>query len=78
MDETTIDERGRIVVPQNIREHLDLRAGTVLKIDKRGKEIVMKPVRRKKKTMKDLCGLDPERTGEPEWATPEEIKGIWE
>jgi hypothetical protein len=28
--------------------------------------------------IEDFFGLEVERTGEPEWATPEEIKSIWE
>ena len=33
-------------------------------------------VKKKKTSIEDLFGQKVERTGEPEWATPEEIKSI--
>lgn len=78
MDEATIDERGRIVIPQDIRERLDLHPSTVLELKERKNGIVLKPIRKKKTSIKDFYGIKPKRTGKPEWATPEDIKSIWE
>lgn len=78
MSETTIDERGRIVIPQDIRERLDLHPSTILELKERKDEIVLKPIRKKKKGIMDFYAIKPKRTGKPKWATPEEIKRIWE
>ncbi|MEE8168167.1 MAG: AbrB/MazE/SpoVT family DNA-binding domain-containing protein [Candidatus Hydrothermarchaeales archaeon] len=40
MEETTIDERGRIVVPQPIRERLDIHAGTIFEIKEAEDKII--------------------------------------
>lgn len=77
-EKTAVDERGRILIPQDIRERLGLGEGTVVEVAEVGKEIVIKPVSRKRRTWKDLWGIEPKRTGKPEWPTPREIKGIWE
>ena len=77
-EETVVDERGRILVPQEIRERLGLGEGTIVKVVEMEKEIVIKPVSRKRRTWKDLCGIKPQRTGKPEWPTAKEIKDIWE
>ncbi len=43
--ETTLDKFGRIVIPERVREHLDLTPGTVLEIEAIGEDVVLKPVR---------------------------------
>ena len=50
----------------------------LLKIRKEEGGILLKPEREKKRNIKDFFALKVERTGNPEWATPEEIKSIWE
>ena len=45
MLETTIDRFGRIVIPKEVREHLDLDPGSVLAIETHDHEIRLKPVR---------------------------------
>jgi len=77
MAQAVVDERGRVLIPEALRESCGLDRGTVVAVDRRGDRIVIKPVRKSKRTWKQLCGLAPKRTGKPQWPTPEEIKSIW-
>jgi AbrB family looped-hinge helix DNA binding protein len=43
MGEATIDERGRIVIPNQAREELQLRPDQRLRISTRGEELVLTP-----------------------------------
>ncbi len=73
-----MDERGRVLIPQNLRSEVGLDEGTVVEIRKEGKRsLLLAPSRERRRTWKELNGLNPTRTGDPEWPTPEEIKGIW-
>ena len=76
--ETKIDGKGRVVIPQPIRKRLGIKEGTVLSVEEKEGRILLKPERRKKRNIEDFCGLKVEMTGDPEWATPKEIKSIWE
>jgi AbrB family looped-hinge helix DNA binding protein len=78
--ETVIDERGRVLIPQELREEAGLEEGTLVKVEKgKGKTIQIAPLKGGGRLKwKDLNGIKPHRTGKPEWPTPEEIKGIWE
>jgi AbrB family looped-hinge helix DNA binding protein len=42
--ETTLDKFGRIVIPKQVRDDLGLSAGSVLKLEERDEEIVLKPI----------------------------------
>jgi AbrB family looped-hinge helix DNA binding protein len=76
--ESVVDERGRVLIPQRLRSEAGLEEGTVVELRKEGKNlIVVAPFRKGRRSWKDLRGLKPTRTGEPEWPTPEEIKRIW-
>jgi len=77
MTQTVVDQRGRVLIPEEIREGTGFGQGTVVEVEKEGEGIVMRPIRRSKRSWKQLCGLGPKRTGKPEWPTPEEIKSIW-
>ncbi|OFX18096.1 hypothetical protein A3K71_07265 [archaeon RBG_16_50_20] len=77
MPQTVVDQRGRVLIPEDIREGTGLEEGTVVKVETQEDGIVIKPIRRSKRSWKELCGLVPKRTGKPEWPTPEEIKNIW-
>ncbi|ODS37338.1 hypothetical protein BEH94_07120 [Candidatus Altiarchaeales archaeon WOR_SM1_SCG] len=79
--ETKIDTKGRVVIPQPIRKKLGIGKETPLLIEERNCEVLLKPMkkkRKKKKEIKDFFGLTVKRTGKPEWITPKEIKSIWE
>jgi AbrB family looped-hinge helix DNA binding protein len=41
----TIDEAGRLVVPQSLRRQLDLRPGTQLRVEVEGDRLVLEPQR---------------------------------
>jgi AbrB family looped-hinge helix DNA binding protein len=45
--ETTLDQLGRIALPQEIRDDLGLAPGTVLTIEERSGGILLKPVTRR-------------------------------
>jgi AbrB family looped-hinge helix DNA binding protein len=78
MIQTVVDQRGRVLIPEDIREGAGLDEGTAVKVEIRDVGIVITPVRRRKRTWRQLCGIVPKRTGKPEWPTPEEIKSIWQ
>ena len=77
--ESIVDERGRVLIPQELRAELGLTEGTVVRLQKRSEgSIVLRPARQSRRTWKDLNGVEPVRTGKPEWPSPEEAKAIWE
>jgi len=56
MGETTIDERGRVLIPQEIRETLALKPNQKLIVETRGNEIVLRSVIHVEKFSKELKG----------------------
>ena len=76
--ETVVDERGRVLIPQGLRAEVGLEEGTVVQIKKEGKNALLLAASSKgRRDWKDLNGLEPARTGEPKWPTPEQIKSVW-
>ena len=78
MAQTLKDGRGRVLIPEEIRETSGLQTGTVVAVEKQEDRIIIKPVGKSRRAWKQLCGLAPRRTGKPQWPTPEEIKSIWQ
>jgi AbrB family looped-hinge helix DNA binding protein len=78
MTQTVVDQRGRVLIPEDIREDTGLDHGTVVEVEKEAERVVIRPIRESKRSWKQLCGLRPKRTGKPEWPAPEEIKNIWQ
>ncbi|MCW3142079.1 MAG: AbrB/MazE/SpoVT family DNA-binding domain-containing protein [Methanophagales archaeon] len=76
--EARIDAKGRIVIPKSVREKLQIREGMLILIEEKKDKILLSPKREKKRNVEDFFGLKVKRTGRPEWATPKEIKSIWE
>lgn len=76
--EAKIDAKGRVLIPQPVREKLQIKEGMLLSIEEKEDVILLRPKREKKRKIEDFFGLKVERTGRPEWATPKEIKSIWE
>ena len=76
--EAAVDERGRVLIPAELRQELGLEKGTVVTLERRREEILMARAGEGRRSWKQLKGLKPTRRGRPEWPTPEEIKGIWE
>jgi bifunctional DNA-binding transcriptional regulator/antitoxin component of YhaV-PrlF toxin-antitoxin module len=77
MTKTIVDQRGRVLIPEAIRESTGLVGGTVATVERERDRIVIKRLRKSKRGWRRLCGLVPKRIGRPEWPTPEEIKSIW-
>jgi len=72
MGEAVIDERGRIVIPNEIRAELKLRPEQRLKISTKGREILLSP----------QVGVDEFITGlkgcvRGSKVRPEDLKAIW-
>jgi len=44
--ETRLDKFGRVVLPKDIRDHLDLKPGQVLKVERADEEVILKPVKK--------------------------------
>ncbi|MBS7250557.1 MAG: AbrB/MazE/SpoVT family DNA-binding domain-containing protein [Candidatus Freyarchaeota archaeon] len=76
-DEAVVDSKGRIVIPKRLREILDLREGTKVKLlVEEGKIVVMKPVT-SKEFIREMEGFIKE--GSPiQMANPLKLKEIWE
>ncbi len=43
---TRLDKFGRVVLPKNIRDHLDLKPGQELKVESTDEEVILKPVKK--------------------------------
>jgi len=86
--ESIVDDRGRILIPKELRERFSLKEGSPVEIAEDAKYgvITIKPSpkaksSRKKPRLKELYGIGAtvRKTGKPEpWPTPQEIKSIWE
>ena len=44
--ETTATSKGQIVIPSSIRRRLGIKEGTLIKIEEKGNEIILKPITR--------------------------------
>ncbi len=71
--EIEIEERGRVLIPKELREELHLKPGQKLIVEKRGKEIVIKPTINKNKFITELKGCIKKSK-----IKPMDIKKIWE
>lgn len=69
-----IDEKGRIQIPEKIREELYLKPGEELEIKKEGKKIMLLPLISPEEFVKRMEGKI--KSGN-KTITPEEIKSIW-
>lgn len=77
MNETVVDQRGRVLIPEEIRQTVGLHSGTVVAVKKERNGIVIELLSKGKRGWRQVCGVVPKRTGKPEWPTPEQIKAIW-
>jgi AbrB family looped-hinge helix DNA binding protein len=86
--ESLVDERGRILIPKNLRELLGIKEGSSVEIVediKEGSLTIKTSTKakssRRKPGVKELYGIGVKvnKTGKPEpWPSPREIKSIWE
>lgn len=72
MGQTLLDERGRVVIPKEIREKLDLKPNQSLIVEVRGKEVVLKPVLDVENFIAELKGCVRRSR-----IKPSELKEIW-
>jgi len=52
-----ISEKGQVVLPKDIREYLDLRPGSEIIFEVRGKEVVIRPATDPKKFVEEFCNV---------------------
>ncbi|MBI2970984.1 MAG: AbrB/MazE/SpoVT family DNA-binding domain-containing protein [Candidatus Aenigmarchaeota archaeon] len=71
--ETELEERGRIVIPKDLREALHLKPGQKLLIEQRGRELVLKPAADKDRFLRELQGCVKKSV-----IKPLDVKKIWE
>jgi AbrB family looped-hinge helix DNA binding protein len=60
MSETMIDERGRVLIPEEIRKSAGLTGGTVVAVEAKDGRVVIKTVRRERRDWENLCVVPPE------------------
>lgn len=73
MGEATIDERGRIVIPNEVRAKLHLRPEQRLRVTAKGQEIVLTPEIDREEFVTQLRGCV-----RGSKVKPEDLKGIWD
>lgn len=72
MGETTIDERGRVVIPNEIRNELNLRPDQRLRVSARGGDLVLSPEASADEFIAALKGCV-----KGSRVAPEELKEVW-
>jgi AbrB family looped-hinge helix DNA binding protein len=78
-DERTIDEKGRVTIPQEIRETLGLGPGADVRIGVEDDRIVIQPQVSREEFIEVMEGCITERTAETDAPdiNPLELKNIW-
>ncbi|MBI2233181.1 MAG: AbrB/MazE/SpoVT family DNA-binding domain-containing protein [Candidatus Aenigmarchaeota archaeon] len=71
--ETSLEERGRVLIPKELRTELGLKTGQKLLVEKRGKEIVLRPASNAEKFVSELKGCVAASR-----IKPLDVKKIWE
>ena len=69
---TSLDERGRVVIPKELRKELGLKPDQTVIIELRGREIILKPALEVDKFIEELRGCVHGSQIEPS-----ELKEIW-
>ncbi len=70
--ETEIDERGRVVIPSELREKLKLRPAQKLRVEARDHELILRTVLDPEEFIKEMKGCV---SGSK--VKPDELKEIW-
>lgn len=79
MSKITVDEKGRIIIPKEERKALGLEPGMTLKLERRGKELIIRKIIPLKKFMKELRGCIKEKEKDDQKEIkPLELKNLWE
>lgn len=74
---STVDERGRIVLPKHVAEALELSEGDMVTFEKVKDHFVITKVMEPRRRLEEIMSWNPKRTGKPEPVTPREMKEIW-
>lgn len=53
----TLGEKGQVVVPKDIREHLGIKPGSEVIFEVRGNEAVIRPSKSPREIVEDFCSL---------------------
>ena len=54
---STLSEKGQIVIPKDIREHLGLKPGSEIVFEVRGKEVVIKQKKDPREFVEEFCNV---------------------
>ena len=57
-----VGQRGRVLIPKEVRRGAGLDEGTVVRVEMKDEAIVIKRLRKAKRSWKRICGIVPERT----------------
>lgn len=80
--ETTVDQKNRVRIPQDLADSVGVRPGTRVALIQRRKSLVIKPIRRREgktqlEKLNEMLTAEPRRTGKPENWPPHKMKKIW-
>ena len=80
MPTTVVDERGRVLIPKNMRRAKHLTPGQPVQVDQTSDGVVIRPVLSRKEALKRLEGAINEKTlsKHAEKLDPLDLKKIWE
>ena len=57
----TLGEKGQVVVPKDIREHLGIKPGSEIVFEMKEREIVIRPARSPKEFVENFCSIIPKK-----------------
>lgn len=77
MSKITVDENGRIMIPEDERKALGLKPGMTVEIERKGEKLIIKKIIPFKEFITKLKGCITEKSAEKE-INPLELKNIWE
>ena len=72
MGKSTLEERGRIIIPKDIRDELNLKPGQEIVFEKTGAGIIIRPAIDRKTFTEEMCGC----VKNPK-IRPKDVKNIW-
>lgn len=76
MADSSVDERGRVVIPSDLREEAGLQPGTAVRVEPVAGGVLIRPARSKREVVRALRGIIP-KAHRGERIDPRRIKDIW-
>lgn len=76
MVESEVDDRGRVVIPHDLREETGLQPGTPVRVEPVAGGVLIRPARSKREVAAALRGIIPKGHG-GERLDPRKVKDIW-